>query len=186
MGRGRTEFTMDIRVEKTQKAIKQAYIELRSQKPLEKITVKELCQLACINKSTFYSHYADIYELSDVVEQEIVNSVLDDLSSSVENVAKSPEVFTREVYLAFVSRLSLINTLFPGTEQRRLVDRLEIGIKELIARQNPEFGMDVEKGILLSFSTQGAFYAYLNNRDVDRDILIRTIENIIKRLQPLY
>ena len=52
---------MDLRVEKTEKAIKNAFIELRSQKPLEKITVKELCAEARINKSTFYSHYQDIY-----------------------------------------------------------------------------------------------------------------------------
>lgn len=44
---------MDLRVEKTEKAIKNAFIELRSQKPLEKITVKELCAEARINKSTF-------------------------------------------------------------------------------------------------------------------------------------
>ena len=44
---------MDLRIEKTEKAIKNAFIELRARKPLEKITVKELCAEACINKSTF-------------------------------------------------------------------------------------------------------------------------------------
>ena len=48
---------MDIRIEKTEKAIRNAFLELRAAKPLEKITVRELCSLACINKSTFYSHY---------------------------------------------------------------------------------------------------------------------------------
>ena len=60
---------MDLRVEKTEKAIKNAFIELRSQKPLEKITVKELCAEARINKSTFYSHYQDIYALSEAMEK---------------------------------------------------------------------------------------------------------------------
>lgn len=41
---------MDLRIEKTEKAIKNAFIELRARKPLEKITVKELCAEACINK----------------------------------------------------------------------------------------------------------------------------------------
>ena len=54
---------MDIRIEKTERAIKNAFLELRSRKPLGKITVKELCSLAAINKSTFYSHYEDIYAL---------------------------------------------------------------------------------------------------------------------------
>ena len=62
---------MDLRIEKTERGIKNAFIELRSRKPLEKITVRELCELACINKSTFYSHYKDIYDLSDSMEAEI-------------------------------------------------------------------------------------------------------------------
>ena len=56
---------MDLRIEKTERAIKNAFIELRAKKTLEKITVKELCAEACINKSTFYSHYEDIYALSE-------------------------------------------------------------------------------------------------------------------------
>ena len=45
-------------------------MELRAQKPLEKIKVKELCDLACINKSTFYAHYQDIYALANAMEDE--------------------------------------------------------------------------------------------------------------------
>ena len=58
---------MDLRIEKTERGIKNAFIELRSRKPLEKITVKELCESARINKSTFYAHYKDIYDLSDAM-----------------------------------------------------------------------------------------------------------------------
>ena len=55
---------MDLRVEKTKGSIVNAFLSLRAKKPLEKITVKELCQLARINKSTFYTHYSDIFALS--------------------------------------------------------------------------------------------------------------------------
>ena len=54
---------MDLRIEKTRQSIVNAFIALRSGKPLEKITVKELCEKAQINKSTFYFHYVDIYDL---------------------------------------------------------------------------------------------------------------------------
>ena len=60
---------MDKRMEKTEKAIKEAFMALRKIKPLEKISIKELCEMAYINKSTFYSHYEDIYALSYVIEQ---------------------------------------------------------------------------------------------------------------------
>mgnify|MGYP000260241491 CR=1 FL=1 len=73
---------MDIRIEKTERAIRNAFLELRAAKPLEKITVKELCSLACINKSTFYSHYKDIYDLSDQLETDVVASVIEAIHDS--------------------------------------------------------------------------------------------------------
>ena len=59
---------MDIRIEKTDRAIEKAFLELRSKMPLEKIKIKDLCALACVNKSTFYAHYEDIYALSSRLE----------------------------------------------------------------------------------------------------------------------
>ena len=71
---------MDIRVEKTRQSIINAFIELRSHRELERITIKELCERARINKSTFYSHYQDIYHLSDTLETEVVVSIMENLS----------------------------------------------------------------------------------------------------------
>ena len=47
---------MDLRIVKTKKAIINAFLALRAKRPLEKITVRELCEMAMVNKSTFYSH----------------------------------------------------------------------------------------------------------------------------------
>ena len=80
---------MDIRIEKTKQSIINAFIELRSRKELERITIKELCQKAQINKSTFYSHYRDIYDLSDKLETEIVASIMENFSHP-ENLIQNP------------------------------------------------------------------------------------------------
>ena len=61
---------MDLRVQRTRKNIRDAFIELRSRKPIEKITVKELAEAAFINKATFYQHYEDLYDLSESMENE--------------------------------------------------------------------------------------------------------------------
>ncbi|BCZ44240.1 TetR family transcriptional regulator [Clostridium gelidum] len=63
----------DRRVRKTQKAIQDAFAKLLSKKNIEDITIKELCNEADINKSTFYLHYKDIYDCAD----NLMNSVID-------------------------------------------------------------------------------------------------------------
>ena len=114
---------MDLRVKKTERGIKNAFIELRSRKPLEKITVKELCELAYINKSTFYSHYKDIYELSDSMEEEVVRSITNSISHP-EYIMENPAEFTRELFLAYLSQNSLTVILFSGSQRNHLVDRI--------------------------------------------------------------
>ena len=98
---------MDIRIEKTKRSIKNAFIELRSRKSLERITVKEVCEKAEINKSTFYSHYQDIYDLSDKLETEVVESIISALNHP-ENLLKNPEEFTKELYLGYAAKNALI------------------------------------------------------------------------------
>lgn len=98
---------MDKRIEKTQKAIKEAFIKLRAKKPLEKISIKELCEIAYINKSTFYSHYENIYALSDALEYELVLSIISSIPRNFDYTFTNPEVFTREITLAFANYLPL-------------------------------------------------------------------------------
>lgn len=73
---------MDLRMCKTQNAIREAFFELRRKMPLEKIRVNELCKMAQINKSTFYRHYLDVFQLSDTLERELIQKVTSQISSA--------------------------------------------------------------------------------------------------------
>ena len=176
---------MDIRIEKTEKAIRNAFLALRSKKPLEKITIKELCQEACIYKSTFYAHYEDIYALSEALEKETVTSIIKSISHEQEYTPHNLDTFTRELCLAFASHVPIINILFSGKEQGYLANCLEKELKKIIFQKYPEYEKDAEANIFLSFCIQGAHHAYLNNQSADADTLIRVIENIVKALSYL-
>ena len=67
-----TDKKIDRRVRYTKKAIRESFLDLLEQKPLEKISVTEICKNADINRGTFYSHYSDPFELKASLEQEIV------------------------------------------------------------------------------------------------------------------
>lgn len=177
---------MDLRVEKTEKAIRNAFLELRSKRALEKITVKELCQLACINKSTFYAHYRDVYDLSDTLETETVASILNSLPQEREYSIMSVELFTRDLCLAFAAHISLINILFSGKEQNRLSVCIEDSLKEVIFAKYPAFERDLEKKILLSYCIQGAYHAYINNPSADVETLVDVIGRISQTLGPMF
>ena len=53
----------DLRVIKTKNTIYNALIVLMKEKTFEEIKVSDICNTALINRSTFYAHYTDKYEL---------------------------------------------------------------------------------------------------------------------------
>ncbi len=67
------KLTNDNRVRVTRALIREAFTTLLKEKPIERITVKELCEKAGINRGTFYGHYNDMYELRSDIENELVD-----------------------------------------------------------------------------------------------------------------
>ena len=58
--------------EQTRKNIIHAFCRLYEEKPIEKISVKEIIALAGYNRSTFYEYFADIYELLEYIEDDVI------------------------------------------------------------------------------------------------------------------
>lgn len=61
---------LDARIRYTKKVIRESFVTLLKQKKFEEITLKEVCELAGINRSTYYRHYKDIYDWRDQMEAE--------------------------------------------------------------------------------------------------------------------
>ena len=71
---------MDARIRYTKEAIRNAFIELLRDKPLSKITVTAICELAEINRATFYKYYNDPFDLMSQIEAEMtlkLNHIVD-------------------------------------------------------------------------------------------------------------
>ena len=57
----------DNRVRITKMMIRNALLQLLKEKTLQTITVRELCQVADINRGTFYTHYRRFYERKNII-----------------------------------------------------------------------------------------------------------------------
>lgn len=54
------------KAEITERAIREAFVEVLNEKPLSKITVRDIADRCGVNRNTFYYHYQDVL---DLVEQ---------------------------------------------------------------------------------------------------------------------
>lgn len=55
-------------------AILEAFISLLDEQDIDKVTVRMLCKTADIARSTFYMHFNDIYEVIQVIEDDLIDA----------------------------------------------------------------------------------------------------------------
>jgi len=80
---------MDRRIAKTKILLENSLIKLMIEKGFDKISIKDLCQEADINRGTFYLHYKDKYDLLEQKEDEILNGFIIIVNNIVENHPKN-------------------------------------------------------------------------------------------------
>lgn len=167
---------MDLRIKKTRRSIIDAFLELRAKKPLEKITVKELCERAEINKSTFYCHYMDVYGLQDQLETEVIMSIVDDLSTP-EDLFQEPRKLVALWHEAFRAKESLIKTLFSDSREMYFVEKVEKAIKDRAFEKYPKLRNNPKLNVAFTYTIYGGFFAFLRNSQYNDELIT---EEIIK------
>ena len=93
------KFTNDQRTRMTRILIRKAFLELLCQKPIQSISVRELCALAGVSRGTFYAHYADIYDLMRQIEDdmtEALHSALEPLKNTGDD--SSPVLLNTRIF----------------------------------------------------------------------------------------
>lgn len=166
---------MDLRIVKTRKNIREAFLELRSKNALEKIKVSELCELALINKTTYYKHYQDVFALSEAIENETIVSIMNSFEH-MNSLFLDPDGFIKGLYYAFKSHERIIITLFSG-RMNVLIDKVE---KQLIIHYPSLTGMP-EKEIMLSFLLWGASHVLMESK-FDETVLLDTVSKVTKQI----
>jgi AcrR family transcriptional regulator len=66
---------VDRRVQKSQEAIKNAFIELMSEKSFDHITIQDISDRANVGRRTIYDHYMDKYDLLEKLIEEHINEL---------------------------------------------------------------------------------------------------------------
>lgn len=94
---------MDRRVARTKKAIRNAFAQLLTEKELDDITVKDIAELADINRKTFYAYYSGVYMIVEETENEIVET----FEAAIRDVPARQLV--RDPYLLFSKLSAIIN-----------------------------------------------------------------------------
>ena len=121
----------DRRAPKSRALIHDALIRILAEKPLEKITVKEVAAEAGINRKTFYTHYETIADVAKEIEEEIVTNTEEYLQACmIDDYGLTPQYFLQLVNMVYLSNPEFFDHLFTGDHYHFLVNSCKETLKQ--------------------------------------------------------
>ncbi|MFC0016048.1 MULTISPECIES: TetR/AcrR family transcriptional regulator [Allobacillus] len=115
---------LDRRKKYTRMVLKDSLMESLKEKPISSVTVKEICEQADINRSTFYTHYSDQYDLVEQIESELINDMEKYLNSVNFEMDEEAKEMTERLLDYLASRAddckTLLNYEGDSTFQRKV------------------------------------------------------------------
>ena len=122
---------VDRRVRKTRRQLRECLITLLKEKKVQHITVRELTDMADLNRGTFYLHYKDVFDLLEKTEaelQEDFNQLV--CKHDAVDLKQRPSVIFNEIYSLVYDNADLIEILLGENGDLNFVNRLKQLIRE--------------------------------------------------------
>ncbi|WP_143461350.1 TetR/AcrR family transcriptional regulator [Levilactobacillus enshiensis] len=183
---------MDRRSLKTQRLIKDTFLQLLQQKPLQKIAVSEITQIANIGRGTFYVHYSDVDDLYDQIINEAIGNLTKLFDQKYPAVVKKDNDDFVALFRAVTQYLTANATLFKVLLQNQKSGKVMQQIKELFAqRVMAERQFDPNDStiqVTVAFTTAGAIGVLTDwltgNLAVSADQLAQIIDTLLAKFSP--
>ena len=103
---------VDRRVRKTRKQLRECLIALLKEKKVQDITVRELTEMADLNRGTFYLHYKDVFDLLEKTEAELINDFNElVMKHNMAELQQNPASIFNEIYQLAYDNADLLEIL---------------------------------------------------------------------------
>lgn len=120
---------LDRRVRKTRQQLRRCLAILLKEKKIQEITVREITEMADLNRGTFYLHYKDVFDLLEQVEHDLLmefNSTLQKYQAS--DVQQKPSLIFSDVFHCVKKNADMVQILLGENGDLNFVNQ----VKELV------------------------------------------------------
>ena len=153
----------DRRVTMTKRLLKEALIEMLKETDIYQISIRELCEQADVNRSTFYKYYGNQFDLMADVENDHLRFFAESIEKYEGNSAKAFEMICSYMEEHAESVRVIVNNNIDAELPKKLLS-MNI-VYEAAGRKYGEQMSEDQKEYLYNFLTYGAFriiYIWLN------------------------
>lgn len=116
---------VDRRVRKTRKQLREGLARLLEKKSIRDIKVKELVEEVDINRSTFYLHYSDIYDMLEKIEEELFEEIQAAMKNHPISADAQSQAFIRQIFQIMDDNRAICKALCGPNGDMAFVSRME-------------------------------------------------------------
>lgn len=181
--------TEDRRKRRTKKLLKNAFLHMLKQKDITQISVTSLCEMVDINRTTFYLHYNDIYDLLEDFENDFLNQIDTFVDTIILSPLTSLEV-TKAVLTFIYENKEILSLFLIQKKEEYFYKRIDVKVRQLFSIKTRQiykvYTNEEEFEKILSFFTYGfygIYYDWIKNdckEDIDK------IANLTTQLSTAY
>lgn len=163
----------DLRFIKTEKLIEDTYLSLR-RKFHRSIKVRELCQMALINKTTFYAHYETMEALHAHICQKEVGRIVENCPN-IDNAFSDTGSFVRSLVSAIQNGSSMMDALFYNDTAGQIN-----AIEAVLLKRYLGHSVSPQQEMKMIFAIGGAAKLLIPEQSEERiEMTIRLIDQVI-------
>ncbi len=181
----------DTRVQFTKEVLKNALLKILQNKNIDRVTVKELCEEAGINRGTFYLHFSSPQDLLDEIESSFMNDNSYLFSSYMEDAShkKRKEGISnlQNLFRLTLENIELTRVIFGNNGDRAFRDRIKKQMRPEIIKHWSYEMPDLKKehlDYIFDYVYEGSMSLILNWIEDDGEDKI-SVEQLANRLDRL-
>jgi len=170
---------------RTRKSIRAAFTELLIDKDLEKITVKEIVEIADINRNTFYLHYSNVNEVVEEFENEIIAAFTAEIERiEFSKLSKDPYLFYKSLNNLLYMDLDLNTAILRSIKSSTLSLRLKQILRDkLFGGLSLSNDIDpIALNVTVDFITAGMISVYQSWFLSDKSYSLDEASKVVSRL----
>lgn len=179
----------DLRIIKTKKSLYESLLDLMKEKPFEELKVSDICENALVNRSTFYSHFDDKYDLLDSLICDLKDSLSLELSKNT-NISNSKEYYLEMIKLLLdhveekkdVYAAVLINNK-NGVGMDMVYDALNEDVVKRIEVEGHKLNRGIPSSIIAKFYLGAVFNLgrewLISNNKYSKEEIIKYLEDLL-------
>lgn len=173
----------DRRVQYSKRVMQEAVLELLKTKSIDELTIKEICELADVNRGTFYLHYTQPRDILKEIENKFIEenmAIFDTYWESQRDLGMMAKLFACILENREVCRI-LMGENGDAQFMRSLVSLCRDGILDEWQKEFPSYERE-KLSFLFDFVFPGSMRLILNWIDDDQGL---SIEQFTQRLERL-